>query len=236
MKFAKLSITPILTAAISAGVVADNVEDIRFGDTEVSYDFQQTKSGSTILTLIAQVPETNDVLRGLKNSDQRRLSKRGLLIYQCKLLMLVTNDHAGNNGKAPALTSRSFSLFTGVDLPLRADQRIGIQINALPAINETSLFNASLAEVDTLERRWETLGKGVALNLQQFDLGLSDSGLFETSESVEINARFPIFQMARPVTEWRYHFKLAGFKQAIRYIDERCTPDGFRTLQKPDSE
>ena len=234
MKVSNLLVTSLIVAALLADVTAKETKTLRFGATEVSFDKQQNKSGSTILTLIAQIPETNDVLRGLKNSDQRRLSKLGLLVYQCKLLVQPA-DTGDNNieDKTPALTSRSFSLFTGVNLPLDVDQRIGIQIKALPAIDETSLFNVGLVNVDTLKTWWQILGEGAALNLEQFDLGLlSESDLFETSESVEITARFPIFQMAEPVTEWRYHFNLTDFRQAVRYIDDNCTPSGFRVLMK----
>ncbi len=234
MNLVHLLISSLITVTFSADVAAEGTKTLRFGATEVSFDHQKNKSGSTIFTLIAQIPETNDSLRGLKNTDQRRLSKLGQLVYQCKLLVEAAD--AGDNGiedKTPALTSRSYSLFTGVDLPLGVDQRIGIKVNALQAINETSLFNVGLGDIDTLKTQWQTLGEGTSLNLEQFDLGLlNESDLFETSKSVEITARFPIFQMAEPVTEWRYHFELTDFRQAVRYIDENCTPSGFRALMK----
>ena len=233
MNFASLLTISLIIATFSAELAAEEAGTLRFGATEVTFDYEQNKSGSTILTLIAQKPETNDLRRGLKNTDQRRLSKLGYLVYQCKLLLQPADNVNSLDDNTPALTSRNFSLFTGVNLPLGIDQRVGIQINALQAFKDTSLFNVGLADIETFKTRRETLGEGSPLNLKQFDLGLlSESDLFETSESVEITARFPIFQMAEPVTEWRYHFDLVDFKKAVRYIDENCTPAGFRVLLK----
>lgn len=232
MKLEKLFIVLLVTAVFSTSSVADEVKMPSFGTTEVTFDLEKNKSGATIFTLIAQIPETNNLLRGLKNTDQRRLSKLGQLVYQCKLLVRqLSSDEYSIDDSAPALTARNFSLFTGVDLPLSVDQRIGVQVNALQTINESSLFDVRFGDGDTLKTRWQILGEGTALNLKQFDLGLfSESELFETSQSVEITARFPIFQMTQPVTEWRYHFNLRDFNRAVRYIDENCTPSGFRTL------
>ena len=232
MRFVTLMITSLAIAALSCVANAANAKTLHFGATEVSFDYQTTKSGSTILALIAQLPESNDLLRGLKNTDQRRLSKLGQLVYQCKLLILSPGSGQwGSKAETPALTSRNFSLFTGVDLHLSVDQRIGIQVNALPAISESSLFNVSLANVNQQQTKFRTLGEGAALNLKQFDLDLvNDSDLFQTSESIEITARFPVFQMEEPVTEWRYQFDLTGFSRAIRYIDDNCTPSSLNAL------
>ena len=55
-------------------------------------------------------------------------------------------------------------------------------------------------------------------------------GLISTAESIDIIARFPIFQLEKPVSRWSYNFNLRDFKQAIRHIDENCTPTRFVEL------
>ena len=176
--------------------------------------------------------ETNNSLRGLKNVDQRRLSKLGQLIYQCKLMLYKADE--GNltfDVKAPILISKNYSLFTGVDLPLAANELMGIQAEALQIVDDDSLFTATLGGGETLKKMWETQGEGTEINLRQFNVNvLNETDLIETSESIDIVARFPIFQLKKPVSQWSYNFSLKDFKQAIHHIDENCTPLKFMEL------
>lgn len=219
LKFTFLALT------FSSVFAADEVQTVNIGDAEVFYDFQPTGTGVTILTLIALVSETNNSLRGLKNTDQRRLSKLGQLIYQCKLMLYKSGKIDPEiDAKAPILISKNYSLFTGVDLPLSAEERVGIQAQALKTIDDDSLFTPTLGGTDTLMQMWQTLGEGSAINLNQLDVNvLQDSDLIEASESVDIIVRFPVFQLEKPVSQWSYNFDLKDFKQAIRHIDQNCT-------------
>ena len=232
MKLTNTLISTLFILTLSSVFAADEVKTIHIGAADVSFNHQTTDTGVAILTLVAQVPETNNSLRGLKNIDQRRLSKLGYLVYQCKLMLYKSDKIGGTiNAKDPILISRNYSLFTGVDLPLAASERAGIQVEALQAVDDSSLFTATLGDGETLKTKWETVGDGSTINLKQFDVNvLNETDLIETSESIEIVARFPIFQMEKPVSQWRYNFILKDFKQAVQHIDENCTPVKFMAM------
>jgi hypothetical protein len=234
MKLANTLISALFVLTISFVTAADEVKTVNIGAAEVFYNYQPTDTGVAILTLIAQVPETNNSLRGLKNVDQRRLSKLGQLIYQCKLMLYQSDkDNGAFATKKPILIAKNYSLFTGVDLPLDADERVGIKAEALQTFDDNSLFSATLGGKDTLKQMWETQEEGTVNNLRQFNVNvLNDTDLIETSESIDIVARFPIFQLEKPVSQWSYNFSLKDFKQAIRHIDENCTPTRLRELIK----
>jgi len=232
MKLAKSLIFTLLVLTISIEVGADEVNIVNIGAAEVFYNYQPTDEEIATLTLVALIPETNNSLRGLKNFDQRRSSKLGQLIYQCKL-MLYKADKGDRtfDPKDPFLISKNYSLYTGVDLRLAADERMGIQAEALQTVDEASLFTASLGGEDTLKTVWETQGEGSTINLKQFNVDvLNGTDLIETSESIDIVARFPIFQLKKPVSQWSYNFRLEDFKQAIQHVDENCTRIKFLEL------
>jgi len=232
MKLTNTLISALLVLTISFEVGADEVKTVNIGAAEVFYDYQPAVGEIATLTLVALISETNDSLRGLKNLDQRRLSKLGQLIYQCKL-MLYRADKGDRTfaAKDPILISKNYNLFTGVDLPLAVDERVGIQAEALQTVDEESLFTATLGDGDTLKKIWGTQGEGSAINLKQFNVNvLNETDLIETSESIDIVVRFPIFQLKKPVSQWSYNFHLKDFKQAIQHIDENCTPIKFMEL------
>ena len=226
MKLTSTLISAVVVLAISSGVAAEEVKTESFGAAEVFYEYQPIDAGVATLTLVASIPETNNSLRGLKNLDQRRLSKLGQLIYQCKLMLYRSDkETAASDAKGPVLISKNYSLFTGVDLPLAVDERVIIQAEALQIVDEASLFTATLGNGETHKKRWETQDGNSAVNLKQFNVNvLNGNDLIETSESVDIVARFPIFQTKKPVSQWSYNFNLMDFKDAIRHIDENCTP------------
>ena len=232
MKLSNTLISILFVLACSSAFATDSVETTKIGNADVSSFYQLTDTGVAILTLVARVSETNNALRGLKNSDQRRLSKLGQLTYQCKLMLYKSDkNNPSFDAKDLNLTSRNYSLFTGVNLSLAADERLGIQIEALPTMADNSLFTANLGDQNALRKERETVGEGVSINLEQFDVNvLNETDLIETSESIEIVARFPIFQLKKPVSQWRYSFNLKDFKQAIQHIDKNCTPTKFIAL------
>ncbi len=232
MKLISTLVSTLFFLTISSVFAADEVKTVNIGDAEIFYEYQPTETDVATLTLVAQVSETNDSLRALKNTDRRRLRRLGQLIYQCKLVLYKSGkSNLTADGKAPVLISKNYSLFTGVDLPLAADERVGIQAEALQAVDVDSLFSPTLGGKDTLKKTWETLGEDSALNLKQFNVNvLQETDLIETSESVDIIARFPVFQVEKPVSQWIYNFNLKDFKQAIHHIDENCTPVKFRQM------
>lgn len=232
MKAIGLSCFGWLLATVAVVAVADEIKTIAVGDAEIVYDFQPTETGVAILTLAGLVTENNDTLRGLKNSDPRRLSKLGQLIYQCKLMIYASDGAAGGvAAKAPVLISKNYSLFTGVDQPLANDERVGVQVEVLRVIDDASLFSDSLGKQQTQAGVWETVGDGSTIDLRQFNVNaLQEGELIETSESVEIKVRFPVFQLDKPVSQWNYNFSLKDFKQAVRMIDDDCTPAKFTDL------
>lgn len=232
MKLTNTLIYMLFLLPISSVFATEEVKTLNIGAAKVSYNYQPTDTGVETLTLVALVSETNNSLRGLKNMDQRRLSKLGQLIYQCKL-MLYKNDknNSAIDAKAPILISKNYSLFTGVDLPLAPDERLGIQAEALQTVDQESLFSPTLGDAQTLRRKRETLDGSSAVNLKQFNVNmLHETDLISTAESIDIIARFPIFQLEKPVSRWSYNFNLRDFKQAIRHIDENCTPTRFVEL------
>lgn len=232
MKLTNTLIYILFLLPISSVFAAEEVKTLNIGAAKVSYNYQPTDTGVETLTLVALVSETNNSLRGLKNMDHRRLSKLGQLIYQCKL-MLYKNDknNSAIDAKAPILISKNYSLFTGVDLPLAPDERVGIQAEALQTVDQESLFSPTLGDAQTLRQKWETLDGSSAVNLKQFNVNmLHETDLISTAESIDIIARFPIFQLEKPVSRWSYNFNLRDFKQAIRHIDENCTPTRFVEL------
>ncbi len=196
------------------------------GAAEIVYDYETTESGAAILTLIGLVAETNNSLRGLKNNDPRRLSKLGQLMYQCKLVVYHSNKPVGVvDAKDPVLISKNYGLFTGVDVSLAADERVGIQVHALHAVDDADLFSDTPGVQATQTGTWETVGDGAPLDLKQFNVNLlNENDLIQSSESIDIAIRFPVFQLDKPVNQWVYNFALADFKQAVRRIDEDCAP------------
>ncbi len=234
MKLITTLLSTLLVMTISSAFAADEVSTVNIGSAEVSYNYQLTDTGVAILALIALVPETNNSLRGLKNTDRRRLGKLGQLIYQCKL-MLYKPDKSNRSvdAKDPVLISKNFSLFTGVNLQLAPAERVGIQAQLLQAVDDDSLFTTSLGERGMHQRMWETLGETTAINLKQFNINvLNATDIIETSESIDIVVRFPVFQLEQPVSQWSYNFNLKDFKQAIRHVDENCTSVRLVELSK----
>lgn len=234
MKLITTLLSTLLVLTISSAFAADEVSTVNLGNAEVSYNYQLTDTGVAILSLIALVPETNNSLRGLKNTDRRRLGKLGQLIYQCKLMLYKPDKSNRSVGaKDPILISKSFSLFTGVNLQLTADERVGIQAQVLQAVDDDSLFTTSLGERGMHKRMWETLGEDTAINLKQFNINVLDAtDLIEASESIDIVVRFPVFQLEQPVSQWSYNFDLKDFKQAVRHVDENCTAVRLVELSK----
>ena len=111
-----------------------------------------------------------------------------------------------------------------VDLPLAADERVGIQARALRAIDDASLFSASLGAAAPQAQMGETVVEGAVANLKQFDVNVfSDTDFIQSSESIDIMVRFPVFQLQRPVSQWLYNFNLRDFKRAHRHIEQNCT-------------
>lgn len=234
MKLLKILTSGLAALTMSSVLAADEIKTVSIGDAEVYYDYRQNETGIAILTLIAQVAETNNSLRGLKNSDRRRLGKLGQLVYQCKLMLHRSgkNDPVAD-AKQPFLISRNYSLFTGVDLSLATNERVGIQAQALQAVDDESLFTPALGEGDTHKGMWETVGEGSAVNLKQLNVNvLNESDLIEAAESIDIVVRFPVFQLKKPVSQWSYNFMLKDFKKAIQHIDQNCTSARLLQLEK----
>ena len=161
-----LSTLSLLLALPASAAAEAEAGSVAFADARVVYDYAVTDKGLVTLTLVALVDETNNSLRGLKNSDPRRLSKLGQLIYQCKLMLYRSDQPAGKDqAPDPFLISRNFSLFTGVDLPLGSGERIGVQALALREVDANSLFSASLGQSDSAQRVFESVADGEAVNL-----------------------------------------------------------------------
>ena len=165
MKLINTLISTLFVLTISSVFAADGVKTVSIGDAEVFYNYQPPEKGVATLTLNALVSETNNSLRGLKNTDRRRLSKLGQLIYQCKLMLYKPEkSDSAIDAKDPVLISKNYILFTGVDLPLAADERIGIQAEALQIVDVDSLFTPTLGNGDSLKKRWETRVMGCQNN------------------------------------------------------------------------
>jgi hypothetical protein len=231
------SILCCLFAALSFAVGADDVKTVDFGAASVVYDYQASREGVATLSLNALVPETNDSLRGLKNSDPRRLGKLGQLIYQCKLLLYETEKKdGGGDGIAPMLVSRNYSLFTGVDLSLADGERLGIRVRTLQAVDANSLFTPELGGNEIQKELWQDVGAGPGFNLRQINVNvLIDSDVIRSAENIEIILRFPIFQLRKSAHQWSYNFNLIDFYQAVRHANENCTPERFAQLIQKES-
>jgi hypothetical protein len=221
-----------LSLAIRAG--ANEIKSVKIGNAEVVYDFATTETDTAILTLNALIKETNNSLRGLKNTDPRRPSELGQLIYQCKLMLYKpVNSSDPVKVSDSALISKNFSLYSGANIILASNERMGIRVQALPEVDDASLFTASLGSRKPQMRLWETTGEGDVVDLRQFAVNiLQESDVIATSENLDITVRFPVFQIDKPVREWIYNFDVTDFKQAVRHIDEHCTPESLVDLIK----
>jgi hypothetical protein len=226
-----------LFAALSFAVRADEIKTVDFGAASVVYDYQVSRDGVATLSLNALVSETNDSLRGLKNSDPRRLGKLGQLIYQCKLLLYKADkSNDGDDKIAPMLISRNYSLFTGVGLSLADGERMGIKVRTLQSVDTASLFTPALGGNDIHKELWQDVDAGPGFNLRQIDVNLlMDSDVIRSAENIDIILRFPIFQTRKPVRQWSYNFDLNDFNQAVRHANENCTPERFVELIPKDS-
>jgi len=232
MKTTLISIFLYLAALFPFAAAADEVRTVDFGAASVVYDYESAREGVATLSLNAVISETNNSLRGLKNTDRRRLGKLGQLIYQCKLLLYTSPGGSGSpDEKTPMLISRNYSLFTGVDLSLEEGERLGIKIRSMQAVDADNLFTPSLGGDGNQQELWQDLGAGPALNLRQIDLNvLLDGDVVDNAETIEIALRFPIFQLQKSAREWIYNFDLRDFKQAVRHADENCTARRFEEL------
>lgn len=213
------------------GAAADQVKSVDFGAATVVYDYQPAREGVATLSLNAVISETNDSLRGLKNTDQRRLARLGQLIYQCKLLLYQPQGGGDTKTATPMLISRNYSLYTGVDLRLAAGERLGIRVRALQPVDSDSLFAPTLGGDDPEQEVWEDVGGGAAIDLLQVNVNaLLDHDIVGSADNIDIMLRFPIFQVVRPVQQWRYNFNLVDFKQAVEHADDNCTPERLADL------
>lgn len=232
MKLTVNSLCLCLAVAISAPAGAEEVRSVEFGTATVIYDYRPAREGVATLSLNAVVFETNNSLRGLRNSDRRRLGKLGQLIYQCKLL-LYTPQEAGPEPAAetPMLVSRNYSLFTDVNQTLAAGERLGIKVISSQPVDTASLFTPALGGGEMQKEVWENVGDGSAIDLRQVNVNaLLENDLIGNAESIDVILRFPIFQLQKPVRQWSYNFDLADFRQAVRHADENCTPARLREL------
>lgn len=232
MKFIGILISGFFVLTIAFVATADEIKSVNIGDAVVVYNYQSVGDNGVTLTLNALVTETNNSLRGLKNTDQRRLRKLGELIYQCKLLLYKSSkDDLVVDTNAPILISRNYSLFTGVDLALTANDRVGIQARTLQTVDEDSLFSPTLGDKNIHRKTWGNMGEGVALNLKQLNVNaLTKGDTIKTAENMDIIVRFPIFQLEKPVQQWSYNFNLKDFKQAVQHADDNCTAARFMEL------
>ena len=208
-------LAPLLAAAVE-------VDSAAVGDAGIVIDYEVSDSDVAVLTVNALIDETNDARRGLRNSDPRRLARLGQLIYQCRLMLHL--DGGGRpDGDEPVLISRNYSLFTGVDIDLAADEKLGVRVQALGPVDDRRVFTQSLGGRDNQRWVWETVGDGSALNLWQFDVNvLKESDLVQSADHLDVIVRFPVFQMARPASQWSYSFAMADFRRAVRRVDEEC--------------
>ena len=232
MKSTARSMFCCLALAVAFPAGAEEVKSVEFGAATVFYDYRPAREGVATLSLNAVIVETNNSLRGARNSDPRRLGKLGQLIYQCKLL-LYAPQNAGSEPAAetPMLVSRNYSLFTDVDQSLAAGERLGIKVISSQPVDTASLFTPSLDGGEIQREVWKDVGDGAALDLRQVNVdALIENDMISNAESIDIVLRFPIFQLQKPVRQWSYNFNLADFRQAVRHADENCTPAGLREL------
>jgi len=235
MKLMGTSIFGLVVLTISFVSVADEYKTVKFGDAEVVYNYRPLEEGVATLTLTSLIYENNDSLRGIKNTEQRRLSKLGQLIYQCKLL-LYKPDKSDSivNSKDPILISKNYSLFTDVNFQLAIDEGVGIQVQSLQVVDDKSLFTPTLGTHDSKKGVQKYLGEGEAINLKHLSLNvLQGTDLLESAETVEVNVRFPAFQLEKPVHQWSYSFNAKDFKQAIQYTYQNCTLEKLMDLVNP---
>ena len=232
MKMMGVLISSFVVLTNSIVFAANEYKTVKIGDSEVIFNYKPLEEGVATLIVTSLVYENNDTLRGIKNTDQRRLRKLGQLIYQCRLL-LYKPDKSDNivNSKDPIMISKNYSLITDVDLKLSTHERVGIQVQSLQVVDEKSLFTPTLGTLDIQQEFQDYVGEGYSVNLKHLSLNiLQETGLLKTAESVDINVRFPIFQLEKPVHKWSYSFNVKDFKRAIEYTDENCTPAKFMEL------
>ena len=232
MKLIGVLIPSIVALTTSIVFAANEYKTVKIGDSEVVFNYRPLEEGVATLTVTSLVYENNDTLRGIKNTDQRRLRKLGQLIYQCRLL-LYKPDKSDSivNSKDPVMISKNYSLITDVDLKLSPHERVGIQIQSLQVVDDKSLFTPTLGALNIQKELQDFVDEGYPVNLKQLSLNiLQETDLLKTAESVDINVRFPVFQLEKPVHQWIYSFNVRDFKRAIEFTDKNCTPAKFMDL------
>lgn len=238
MKLKSMMITGFFILSVSVVFAADEFKSVKIGDAEVVFNFRPMNEGVAILTVSSLVYENNDSLRGIKNSDQRRISKLGQLIYQCRLLVYKPDKSVSTvNLKDPFMESKNYSLNTDVDFTLTTREKAEIQVQTLQVVDEKSLFTSTLGTTDFQQEFQDYVGEGERVNLKQLDLKvLQKEGILEAAESVDVTVRFPVFQLEQPVNQWHYSFNLKDFNKAIKYTDENCTPAKLMDLVNSNSQ
>ena len=219
----------LLMQALSFVSFADEYKTFNIGDAKIFYDYKPLEEGVATLMVTASVAENNDSLRGVKNSDQRRLSKLGQLNYQCKLLLYKPDKNDSKvNADDPILISKNYSLSTGVDVDLTADESVAVQLLALRINDSAKLFSRKLAGSSSMQEMETYVGEGVPLNMARLTLtALNETDFLKSAETVDIDVRFPVFQLEKPVYRWHYTFNLADFGRAIVHVDAYCTLKKF---------
>ncbi len=232
MKLMSALISSFVVLTISNVFAADEYKTVKIGDSEVVFNYSPLEEGVATLTVTSLVYENNDTLRGIKNTDQRRLRKLGQLIYQCRLLLYKPNKSDSTvNSKDPIMISKNYSLITDVDLKLSTYERVGIRVQSIQVVDDKSLFLPTLGSLNIEKEIQGYLGEDYPVNLKNLSLNiLQETDLLETAESVDINVRFPVFQLEKPVHQWNYSFNVKDFKRSIKYTDENCTPAKFMDL------
>ena len=229
MKLTGILITGIVVLMNSIAFAENEYKTVKIGDSEVVFNYRPMEEGVATLTVTSLIYENNDTLRGIKNTDQRRLRKLGQLFYQCKLLLYKPDQSESVvSPKDPILISKNYSLITDVDLKLSDHERAGIQVKSLQVVDDESLFTPTLGPRDIEKEVQVYLGGDYPVNMNRLSLNiLQETDLLKTAESVVINVRFPVFQMEQPAHEWSYSFNVKDFNQAIKYNDDNCTPARF---------
>lgn len=232
MKKSGFMLVSMFVMLVPFNTFANEFQSVKIGDAEVVFNYSLPEQGAATLTVTSSIHEKNDSLRGLKNKDRRRLGKLGQLHYQCKLLLnRSANDKSVIEAGEPFLMANNYSLLTQVDEQLSAPESAAIQVLAVNKIDESSLFTRNLGTTQHARNVEGYVGEGQPLNLQRVNLNLlQDADLLKTAEAIDINIRFPVFQLQKPVRQWNYSFVLKDFKKAVRYVDENCTVSKFMEL------
>lgn len=233
MKLFFVVLSAMVSMFFSFTSIGDVIKSTNIGEVEITYSYEPLDEGRVSFSITSVLDEYDSPFRSILNKDQRRLSKIGQLIYQCKLMLYNTGvSQVITNDTDSVLVSRYFALLTNVDMELGKKDIVGVHVYAADEIaGKKNRPSPTVGIQEYLSADQGLIGQARALNLKKLNIdSLIQADIIGKADILNIDLRFPVFQLKKPVKKWTYEFELKNFKKAITHTDEQCTPQNLMGL------